>query len=264
MSQIPTKLPEWGAPPGPPKPPRKHRISRLGWVAIAVVLVVVGIIAAVNSGGGTTSSTQATTPASQATLAPATTQPTPTTAAVIDPQTVVESYFRAINAQDYGTAWDAGGKNLEESFGAFVAGFNDTKHVDVKFTGTSGNQLAVRLVATAIDGTKTTYGGTYTVKQGIITGAQITKVVPPKPKPKPVPAAPVFNDGVYKVGIDIQPGLYRTLVVAGMGYWARLGSEDTTDIIANDIKDSGPMYVRVHASDKYIEFSGGNDWKKVG
>jgi hypothetical protein len=52
--------------------------------------------------------------------------------------------------------------------------------------------------------------------------------------------------------------------VTGHGYWARLRSEDTTDIIANDLKDSGPMYVRVHSSDKYIEFDGGNDWKKVG
>jgi pyruvate/2-oxoglutarate dehydrogenase complex dihydrolipoamide acyltransferase (E2) component len=88
----------------------------------------------------------------------------------------------------------------------------------------------------------------------------------PAPAPAPAPeAAPKiggtigapFAEGVYQVGVDIQPGLYKATVHEGeFGYWARLSSETTSDIIANDAKESGTMYLRVKASDKYVEISG--------
>jgi hypothetical protein len=84
----------------------------------------------------------------------------------------------------------------------------------------------------------------------------------PEPAPAPAPAlapapAAEFGEGVYKVGTDIQPGEYKADVPAGgHGYWARLSSSNNSDIIANDLKDSGTMYLRVEPSDKFIEISG--------
>jgi hypothetical protein len=70
-------------------------------------------------------------------------------------------------------------------------------------------------------------------------------------------SAAEFGEGTYQVGTDIQPGLYKATVPDGeFGYWARLSSENTSDIIANDAKESGTMYLRVKASDKYVEISG--------
>jgi hypothetical protein len=83
--------------------------------------------------------------------------------------------------------------------------------------------------------------------------------VAPAPKvttaPKPAPAAE-FGEGIYKVGTDISPGTYKGTVQGGAGYWARLSSSDTADILANDLKESGTMYLTVRSSDKYIEISG--------
>lgn len=80
-----------------------------------------------------------------------------------------------------------------------------------------------------------------------------TTAAQPATTAKPKPAVKHYGPGVYKVGTDIQPGLYRS---SGGGYWARLRSEDTTDIITNDVKDSGFMYLRVHATDAYVEING--------
>jgi hypothetical protein len=83
--------------------------------------------------------------------------------------------------------------------------------------------------------------------------------VAPAPKvttaPKPAPAAE-FGEGIYKVGTDISPGTYKGTVQDGNGYWARLSSSDTSNILANDLKEKGTMYLTVRSSDKYIEISG--------
>jgi hypothetical protein len=79
----------------------------------------------------------------------------------------------------------------------------------------------------------------------------------------PAPSAAEFGEGTYQVGTDIQPGLYKATVTSGMGYWARLADPDGDNILANDVKESGTMYLRVHPSDKYIEISGAT-FHKVG
>jgi hypothetical protein len=79
-----------------------------------------------------------------------------------------------------------------------------------------------------------------------------------KPKPAPAPET-TFSDGIYKVGADIKPGSYRT--VGGSNcYYARLRTDDNSDIIANNIT-SGPQRMTVRSSDGYVEFSGGCEWK---
>ena len=78
------------------------------------------------------------------------------------------------------------------------------------------------------------------------------------------PTGAEIGEGTYKVGVDIQPGEYKaTVPEGGYGYWARLSSTDTSDIIANDGKDSGTMYLRVASSDKYVEISGDVVFHKV-
>lgn len=93
-------------------------------------------------------------------------------------------------------------------------------------------------------------------------------VAAPAPAPESAPEAQAptgegFGEGTYKVGVDIQPGEYKG-TVESYGYWARLSSSDTSDIIANDLKDSGTMYFTVHSSDKYVEISGDVVFHKVG
>jgi hypothetical protein len=93
------------------------------------------------------------------------------------------------------------------------------------------------------------------------TAEPVTTAAPATTKPKPAPA-PEFGEGIYKVGTDIKPGLYKATVTSGMGYWARLPSPDGFPI-ANDVKESGTMYLRVRGSDRYIEISGAT-FHKVG
>jgi hypothetical protein len=78
----------------------------------------------------------------------------------------------------------------------------------------------------------------------------------PAQEAAPAPSAAEFGEGTYQVGTDIQPGLYKATVTSGMGYWARLADPDGNNILANDVKESGTMYLRVHPSDKYVEISG--------
>jgi hypothetical protein len=79
----------------------------------------------------------------------------------------------------------------------------------------------------------------------------------PAQQAAPATLAAEFGEGVYQVGVDIQPGLYKATVPDGeSGYWARQSSEDHADIIANDLKSSGSMYLRVQPSDKYVEING--------
>jgi hypothetical protein len=103
-------------------------------------------------------------------------------------------------------------------------------------------------------------------KDGV--AAPAPEAAAPAPAPESAPAAPApsgegFGEGTYKVGVDIQPGEYKG-TVGGHGYWARLSSSDTSDIIDNDLKSSGTMYLRVRSSDKFIEISGDVVFRKVG
>ena len=47
-----------------------------------------------------------------------------------------------------------------------------------------------------------------------------------------------------------------TVADGQMGHWARLSSENGSDIIANDVKQNGSMYLRVVASDACVEIRG--------
>ncbi|MFF0590968.1 hypothetical protein ACFYWD_33940 [Streptomyces sp. NPDC003781] len=106
----------------------------------------------------------------------ATTDDTATDDATMDetgPEATVTAYFDAINNRDFAAAWELGGKNLDQDYDSFVAGFATTQRDDVTVTGTSGDDVSVTVVAWETDGTQTTYEGTYTVSGGVITSADM-------------------------------------------------------------------------------------------
>lgn len=82
-------------------------------------------------------------------------------------------------------------------------------------------------------------------------------------------AAPAggLSDGTYKVGEDIKVGSYKTVGHGEKGdplggcYWARLKSDDPSDIIANNNVPAGaPGRMTVAKTDKFIMLTGGCTW----
>ncbi|MGW5568839.1 hypothetical protein ACWEWD_36205 [Streptomyces tendae] len=89
------------------------------------------------------------------------------------PEATVTAYFDAINNRDFTAAWELGGRNLNQDYDTFVAGFATTQRDDLTVTGTSGDDVSVTVVAWETDGTQTTFEGTYTVSGGVITSADM-------------------------------------------------------------------------------------------
>ena len=75
--------------------------------------------------------------------------------------------------------------------------------------------------------------------------------------PAPTPVDPLTSDGVYKVGVDIAPGVYR-YVVRDSGYFARCGNANCDDIIDNDLMSDGTGYIEIEPTDAYVEIKGLN------
>lgn len=78
------------------------------------------------------------------------------------------------------------------------------------------------------------------------------------------PASTIPGDGVYVVGVDVQPGTY---VSSNSGYcsWYRLSglSGDAQDIIASDNTSSGKMYATISPSDKAFKTYSCATWQLV-
>lgn len=90
-------------------------------------------------------------------------------------------------------------------------------------------------------------------------------VTAPAPKPvEPVVEAVMSDDGTYEVGVDVQPGKYKTSG-SGTCYWARLNSLDGDfDAIITNHLGGGRQTVTIKKSDKGFETNGCGDWEKVG
>jgi hypothetical protein len=76
-----------------------------------------------------------------------------------------------------------------------------------------------------------------------------------------------FDNGVFVVGTDIQPGVYHSDGPSsdglGSGYWARLSGLTGDDIITNAVP-TGPTTVEILSSDVAFESSYMQTWVKVG
>jgi eukaryotic-like serine/threonine-protein kinase len=91
------------------------------------------------------------------------------------PAAVVEAYYDAINAGDYQTAWDLGGKNFGGSFDRFADGFDDTLYDFVTIDYTSGDVVHIDLDAEQDNGSDHEFVGTYTVRGGEIVAAHLSR-----------------------------------------------------------------------------------------
>ncbi|NUR51250.1 MAG: hypothetical protein HOV71_24250 [Hamadaea sp.] len=92
------------------------------------------------------------------------------------PAAVVTAYVDAINARDYHRAWLLGGSSFGGDENQFAAGFASTKHDTLTITSTSGDVVSISLDAEQTDGSHQVYAGTYTVRDGVIVGANVTRV----------------------------------------------------------------------------------------
>lgn len=68
----------------------------------------------------------------------------------------------------------------------------------------------------------------------------------------PLPNPNSFSDGTYEVGVDIQPGRYRS-PGGDSCYWARL-AKDQMEILDNNLT-SGPSVIIVKETDGFVELS---------
>jgi hypothetical protein len=82
--------------------------------------------------------------------------------------------------------------------------------------------------------------------------------------PAVAPTPPTITDGTYEVGVDIEPGKYKSSGTTGYGcYYARLKANDGSlgDIIQNN-NSQGPSVVTIKESDGYFETTGCAPWVK--
>jgi hypothetical protein len=100
--------------------------------------------------------------------------PASSSPAAASPQAVVRAYFAAINAHQWRKVWDLGGKNFGRTYDQMVAGYRSTARDVLTSVHAHGHTVTVRLRAHQTDGTVRTYRITYTVRDGVITGARTT------------------------------------------------------------------------------------------
>ncbi|TDT97499.1 hypothetical protein EDD99_5644 [Streptomyces sp. 846.5] len=198
---------EPGGPAQEPPPAAADRRSRYDWrvfAAIAAVIAVAAVTAILLTRGTGPSTVAAGSPAASSAPAPTGTTPSPAatdspaavgpsltpsvgatdtsmspqatasptvspSAAVTAPPDVVTAYYNALNKQDYRTAWNLGGDNLDSDYATFKAGFAQTASDHLTVTGSSGDSVSVQLAAHQSDGTILDFAGTYTVVNGKIT-----------------------------------------------------------------------------------------------
>jgi hypothetical protein len=131
--------------------------------------------------------TQTTAPATTA-PASAAPRPTPTPAPVpsasspagiqaVTPWAVVSEYYGDIESGDYADAYAllSSGSVTGQTYQQFVNGFACTSYDNLSELGTAGDTVTISLDATQCDGTVNQYQGTYTVQNGLITGADVTQ-----------------------------------------------------------------------------------------
>lgn len=99
--------------------------------------------------------------------------PPPSSTATLGPQQTVERYFQAINARDYRTAWELGGRNLNPSYDGFASGFANTVTTSFTIQSVTDDVVALNVSVQTTDGTTQRYHGTYTVNDGIITKSSL-------------------------------------------------------------------------------------------
>jgi membrane protein involved in colicin uptake len=116
--------------------------------------------------------------ASRPTSVPVVAAPTQPPQPSANPEAVVDQFYQDITNGDYADAWALGGANLAggADYNTWVAGYATTTSITLD-TQSQWNATTVQADITAqqSDGGQTTYSGTYTVEDGVITSANITQ-----------------------------------------------------------------------------------------
>lgn len=83
----------------------------------------------------------------------------------------------------------------------------------------------------------------------------------PAPTPEPTPVVPTFGSGDFIVGVDVDPGTYRTRTTQSFCYWERLsGFGGTLDEIIANGTGGGYFVVTIGAGDAGFSSSGCGTW----
>ncbi|PYC65898.1 hypothetical protein C7C46_32000 [Streptomyces tateyamensis] len=130
-----------------------------------------------------TPNTVTATPPPVVTVTPTPTPSAPATVTRSGPQltnaaAVVQQYYQDITNHDYAAAWALGGSNIAgSSYAQYVAGFATTASISLGTVSQfNSSQVQAVLYATQTDGTVKVFQGTYTVTNGVLTGASIQQI----------------------------------------------------------------------------------------
>ena len=237
-----------------PPPQKKSRMPKfvgIGCGSLLLILALCSFFSIIMKGSPSISTTQssvassvtATNPPIQATDTPqpkptAKIQPTPTGAVVPQFNDGTFEVGKDIKPGTYRTR-DAS----SNCYFARLKGFGGT--TDDIIANTNTDNPAIVTIDASDKGFQSSNCGTWTQDLSAITTSKT-----------------IFDDGMYVVGTDIEPGTYKNSGQSGC-YYARLqGFGGTTDdVIANDNSDT-PVVVTISASDKGFQSSNCGTWTK--
>jgi hypothetical protein len=84
------------------------------------------------------------------------------------------AYYAAINDKDWQRVWSLGGKNLDTSYDAMIAGYAKTAKDVPYLVGLDGDELTLKLLAFKTNGRAQLFSGTLTIEGGEIVSGQQT------------------------------------------------------------------------------------------
>ncbi|MGH3881028.1 MAG: hypothetical protein ACRDSK_28730 [Actinophytocola sp.] len=123
----------------------------------------------------------------------------------------------------------------------------------------------VAAIVGTVAGSDSSEGETPAATRVTVTATQfetktITQTVTETPPPGPLPS---FSDGLFEVGVDVQPGTYRTEGPSGGNaggcYWSRSGADG--DVIDNGVlNDQGSVNIR---KGERIDSAGCLPWRRA-
>ncbi|WP_405657821.1 hypothetical protein [Streptomyces sp. NBC_00079] len=132
----------------------------------------------------------------------------------MDPASVIESFYAAINAHDYQRAWDLGGNHLGQSYADFAGGFADTAADVITIDSVNGTMVDVQLHAVHTDGSTADYAGSYVVENGTIIHGSLHLVATSGTTHTPVPTTPGGPAGALNPAVT-QSTIHSTICVPG-------------------------------------------------
>lgn len=78
------------------------------------------------------------------------------------------------------------------------------------------------------------------------------------------PTTTIPGDGMYRIGYDIAPGVYRTNGVGKLCYWSRLSNATGEDSIIDNDAGYGSRIAEISPTDAFFESSGCGTWTRIG